>query len=71
MKFLYLRIKKGEKNRIEIIIKNLKINKDVLYIKNATIVIKTNKTIIFILIKYLVLLINNLRVRGSRRLLIL
>ena len=50
MKFLYLRIKEGEENRIKIIIKNLKINENALYIKNATVVIKTNKIIIFILI---------------------
>ena len=71
MKFLYLRIKKGRENRINIIIINLKINEDALYIKGATIVIKTNKRIIFILIKYFILLINNLRIKDSRRLLIL
>ena len=71
MKFLYLRIKKGGGNRIEIIIKNLKINEGAPYIKGVMIIIKTNKTAIFILIKYLVLLINNLRVKASRRLLTL
>ena len=60
MKFLYLRRERGEESRIEIIIKNLKINENALYIKGATVIIKTNKTIIFILIQYLVLLINNL-----------
>ena len=67
MKSLYLRIRENEEKRIEIIIENLKINENALYIKNVTIVIKANKIIIFILIKYFALLINNLRIKGSRR----
>ena len=49
-----------KKNSIKTLIENLKINESALYIKGVTIVIKINEAIIFILIKYLVLLFNNL-----------